>query len=478
MMHQPPYYNPPPITQQPLADYSALSESPLPGSALLPSPPLHIPPALNRPRLKRAFSSSDPPLEPSLLGAIEESQWGEAQAERLEGGWADRPSWAASEAFEAMRGEGGLGLGAGIRMREEGEDRHESKRYKADITPQFASLSLHPSEGRTEGTEVEGVLSAGLALAGVSSDVHRNPCAHYDHDAPHLPPPMHLQHHQAPLTSFASPPMPTSARFAPPSPTRHAVTAPTPSPPRGFLLDDDGADASMAESPPRSPPRRPIASIPPPSPGAALRALPLAVERLRSPGLGGPAGSTEGKSLRRTSSLRRSSSLAPDPEYASSPAQSSSPNPSLDDVSMRPAQSSYDISPHRVYVASLDDSDDDDPSPARPSSPVVLPPGATGSYPLPPRPLPRHLLPSTLLPPGQGALTLYRPLTFGKAKEEAHAKGEQYDDFMRARQVEEVAGMGRSDRVGDAGMEEEITVGEAEGVRTPTSDGMDMDLDG
>lgn len=148
---------------------------------------------------------------------------------------------------------------------------------------------------------------------------------------------------------------------------------------------------------------------------------------------------------------------------------------------MRPAPSSYDLSPHRVYVASLDDSDDESEPAGRPASPVILPPGVAGAagIPLPPRPLPRHLLPPVGLPPGQGALTLYRPLTFGKAKEGGEGRGEEWDEFMRARQVEEVEGMGRSDRVGDGGMEEEIMVGEIEvyedGARTPGSEGMDLD---
>lgn len=79
------------------------------------------------------------------------------------------------------------------------------------------------------------------------------------------------------------------------------------------------------------------------------------------------------------------------------------------------------------------------------------------------------------MPPGTGELILYRPLTFDKTKDKAGRKDEAYDDFMRQR-VEEEAGLGRSDRLEDGGMEEEILVGrEREG---PSSDGMEMDLDG
>lgn len=142
---------------------------------------------------------------------------------------------------------------------------------------------------------------------------------------------------------------------------------------------------------------------------------------------------------------------------------------SFQDEEMRPNRGTYDLDPHRVYIASLSDDDDDEEeeAPTRTPTSLELHPtllARTSAQPFPPSPLPPELLAST---PGAGSLILYRPLKFGRELEE------QEEEERRGKREEELRAFRREQAMQER--EEEVDVermGEVEeGVEM-------MDLDG
>ena len=139
---------------------------------------------------------------------------------------------------------------------------------------------------------------------------------------------------------------------------------------------------------------------------------------------------------------------------------------SLEDAEMRPNRGTYDIDPHRVYIASLSD-DETSPPPSPPSSSLAFHPSllANGSAPFPPSPLPPSLVPS----PSAGPLILYRPLKFGPEAE--REKQEQEEEEKRASRKAELDEFRRQQEMEERMESVEEVLDAQEGVEM-------MDLDG